>query len=153
MAKKLSSPRLVSEKELKLHPKVRRTILAVVFLTLAAIFILAGFQEAGPAGSFFFQAFKKVFGWGYYLLPAISFLIALSFIGEAAGSSFLLISIGGVLFLISGLGFIDLISPGSGGIMITASHNPKNYNGLKIVDKKVQMINGEKVIKIMKKYE
>ena len=116
MAKKLSSPRLVSEKELKLHPKVRRTILAVVFLTLAAIFILAGFQEAGPAGSFFFQAFKKVFGWGYYLLPAISFLIALSFIGEAAGSSFLLISIGGVLFLISGLGFIDLISPGSGGL-------------------------------------
>ncbi len=36
-----------------------------------------------------------------------------------------------------------------GGIMITASHNPKDYNGLKIVGKKVVPINGKEILKIM----
>lgn len=36
-----------------------------------------------------------------------------------------------------------------GGIMITASHNPKEYNGLKIVGKKAAMIGGEQILKIM----
>lgn len=38
----------------------------------------------------------------------------------------------------------------SGGIMITASHNPKNYSGLKIVGRKAQMISGKTVSRIMK---
>jgi len=34
------------------------------------------------------------------------------------------------------------------GIMITASHNPKNYNGLKIVDKNVLPISGFAIQKL-----
>ncbi|MDP3052762.1 MAG: hypothetical protein Q8N22_02270 [bacterium] len=37
-----------------------------------------------------------------------------------------------------------------GGIMITASHNPKNYNGLKIVDKNALPISGLEVKKLFK---
>lgn len=36
-----------------------------------------------------------------------------------------------------------------GGIMVTASHNPKNWNGLKVVGKNAEMIGGKKVLKII----
>lgn len=41
---------------------------------------------------------------------------------------------------------------GGGGIMITASHNPKQYNGLKIVGKKALPISGEEIYKIISNY-
>ena len=36
-----------------------------------------------------------------------------------------------------------------GGIMVTASHNPKEYNGLKIVGKNAQPVSGKEILKIM----
>ena len=36
-----------------------------------------------------------------------------------------------------------------GGIMITASHNPKEYNGLKVVGKKAVPMSGEDVYKLI----
>lgn len=34
-----------------------------------------------------------------------------------------------------------------GGLMVTASHNPKEYNGLKVVGARAEMISGKEVLK------
>lgn len=39
----------------------------------------------------------------------------------------------------------------SGGIMITASHNPKEYNGLKVVGPKAEVISGEEILALLSK--
>jgi phosphomannomutase len=36
-----------------------------------------------------------------------------------------------------------------GGIMVTASHNPKEYNGLKVVGKKARPISGKEIKKLL----
>ena len=38
-----------------------------------------------------------------------------------------------------------------GGVSVSASHNPKEYNGLKVVGKNARMMAGREILKIMKK--
>lgn len=38
------------------------------------------------------------------------------------------------------------------GIVITASHNPKEYNGLKVVGKDAEPLSGKEVLKMVEKY-
>lgn len=39
----------------------------------------------------------------------------------------------------------------AGGCMVTASHNPKNYNGVKMVGPKAKMISGTEVLEAVEK--
>ena len=39
----------------------------------------------------------------------------------------------------------------AGGIMITASHNPKEYNGIKVVGKNAEPIGGKEIYKLVRK--
>jgi len=104
------------EKEPKLHPETKKSVWIVIFLGAAVLLILASAHQAGPWGNRFYSFFDKLFGWGYYLLPIVFFLLALSFLTPDKKRFFGVTVLGGILFLISGLGFIDIISPGNGGL-------------------------------------
>ena len=115
--KKKKSSKSESRDKERLHPEARTSIIAVAALGVAVILILAGFEKAGPAGIIIFDILQKLFGWGYYLIPTI--LLALGFgvlfnIKRAVvGMTF----IGAGFFVASGLGIIDIIYPGNGGVV------------------------------------
>lgn len=103
-----------------LHPDIKRSVLVIVFLGLAVIFLLAGVNQAGPWGSALYRGLDKLFGWGYYLFPVVFFLLAFTFISEEKRLHVGTALIADAFFVVSGLGLIDIASPGSGGILGTA---------------------------------
>src|ERR1051325_7108980 len=92
----------------KLHPYTKKSILVVVFVGAAILFILAGFGEAGPLGEKFYVALSNLFGWGYYLLPIVSFILAFAFVAAEEVRLIGITLVGGLLFLLSGAGVIDI---------------------------------------------
>jgi S-DNA-T family DNA segregation ATPase FtsK/SpoIIIE len=99
-----------------IHPEVQKNISIIFFLALAIIFILACFGQAGPWGNKFYIFFDTLFGWGYYLLPIVSFLIAFSFILPDERKLWKTTLLSALFFVISGLGLIDILSPANGGL-------------------------------------
>ncbi len=106
-----------AERVSPLHPETKKSIWVVIFAGLAIIFILAAAGEAGPWGATFYSLFDKLFGWGYFLLPAVSLLIAFSLLAPDRKKLFKSTLIGGGVLILAALGFIDIVAPGSGGII------------------------------------
>ena len=103
--------------ELRLHPETKKSIWAVILFGVAAILFLASFQSAGPAGNFLFGIFQSLFGWGYYLLPLILAVMGGVFLTSERRKIYGITFFGAGLFVLSGLGLIDVLSPGNGGFM------------------------------------
>jgi len=100
-----------------LRPEAKKSVFAIVFAGLAVILFLASFKQAGPVGNFAYRALNYLLGWGYYLLPTILLLAALAIITSKQRKIFGFTLLGAVLFLISGLGVIDLLNSGGGGLI------------------------------------
>ncbi|MSU55167.1 MAG: DNA translocase FtsK [Candidatus Taylorbacteria bacterium] len=93
-------------------------ILGIVFFVLAILFVLASFGKAGPVGVFMYEWFKYLLGFlGYFLIPTLLILLGFAFL-KSIKQSFPLIKIGGsFLFVLAGLGMIDIVAVNQGGIL------------------------------------
>ena len=98
-----------------IHPETKKSIWIVIFAGLAIIFTLAALGAAGPWGAAFYSLFNKLFGWGYFLLPAIALTIVFALLAPDQKKLFKSTLIGGGVFILAALGFIDIVSPGNGG--------------------------------------
>ncbi len=112
-----------------LHPEIKKSVWMVGFLALAVIFLLAGLGQAGPWGEGIYHGLKKLFGWGYFFIPFIFFVLAFSFISEERKQMLGFRLISGVFFVGAGLGLFDVIVPESGGIIGSFVGSLKNPFG------------------------
>lgn len=91
-------------------------IFAITFFVLAIIFILASIKTgdagsyAGPVGKEIYYLLSILLGIGYFLIPVFFLMLSISFFKAEERNFNKLKVFGGVLFFVSGLGIIDLIS-------------------------------------------
>lgn len=107
----------IEEREPRLRPDIKRSVLAIIFVGLAIVLLLASAGEAGPIGSKIYNFFHKLFGIGYYLLPFVATLFAFSLSSKEERNFFGVTFISGIVFVLSGLGLIDIIVVSRGGLI------------------------------------
>ncbi len=127
-SKKNSKQLSKSLTSLQLPSETKRAIIAVI-LIIAGIFLsLAAFGIAGIAGSDTYRLFAYLLGVGYFLLPILFFILAGTALREASTGFTPLKLISSGVFIITGLGFIAVVSTGRGGIVGQVIANPAvNY--------------------------
>jgi len=103
--------------EARLYPETKKSVWAVIFFGMAAILILASLESAGPAGNFLYSFFEKLFGWGYYLLPLIFLVLSGVFLASERRKIYAVTFLGATIFVLAGLGLVDIIWPEKGGII------------------------------------
>jgi len=116
-SQKIQPPKEKKINKNQLRPETKKSIFIITFLALATILILTALNLTGPAGEKIFQVGSYFFGIGYYLLPLTLLIIAATFILEKEEVLFSFSIFGGVVFILSTLGLIDIVNQGSGGII------------------------------------
>ncbi|MBI5147632.1 MAG: hypothetical protein HZA37_00550 [Parcubacteria group bacterium] len=103
--------------KLDLHPETKKSVLAVFLFGAAVVLLLSSFGKAGPAGDFIYGILERLFGWGFYLIPATLFSVAALFVAYEKNSVLGATFFGAFLFIVSGLGLIDVLFPSGGGFV------------------------------------
>ena len=119
-----------SEKLEKISGDTKRSVAAILLIGMAVILILASLNAAGPAGRLIYGSLGKLFGWGYFLFPSIALIVAILFLISNQQKFFSITFVGAILFIVSGLGLIDILFPGRGGLignLFGALENPFGY--------------------------
>ena len=114
MAKK----RKKSEKESifdSIASEVKHSVLSILFIALTVFFILSPFGKAGPVGDKTYELLHTLFGVGYYLLPLLLTLLAISLIKNSRPQLANTTVVASFLFFISTLGMITLLGKNNTG--------------------------------------
>ncbi|MEZ4156873.1 MAG: DNA translocase FtsK [Candidatus Paceibacterota bacterium] len=107
----------VEEKESKLSRDTKRSILGLVLLAISLILILAAFNGAGPVGDLLFKGLYALLGIGYFLVPLISLIVGILFLATHEQKFFSVVFFGMTLFVLSGLGLIDVLAEEKAGLL------------------------------------
>lgn len=113
----LTNNKFLSNKS-RLKTETKHGIWSVLFFVLALFLLMAMFSSAGKAGNFTYEFLDYFLGVGYILLPLLFILLASSFLKSETPNVGLTRTLSGTLFLLSGLGIIDVVSQEhSGGFL------------------------------------
>lgn len=120
-----------------LHPETKKSVLAVIFFTIAAILVFSYFGYAGRAGGYLYRAVDALLGIGFFLVPLSFAFIGVSLLRSLKTNIYFTSFFGGSLFLFSVLGFVDLIARQSvgapaGSDLPPAETYPAGYVGFAI---------------------
>jgi len=91
-----------------LKSQTKHGIMAVIFFVLALFFLMSAFDMTGVAGKFIYEKLYYLLGFGYILLPALLVLLGSSFVKSQTPDIGWRSTISAVMFLLSGLGLIDV---------------------------------------------
>jgi S-DNA-T family DNA segregation ATPase FtsK/SpoIIIE len=103
--------------------ETKRAIAVVILMIVALFLVLAAFGAAGIAGTDAYQLFKNLLGVGYFLLPILFFVLAGNALRQEWGGFTSMKIVASGVFVISGLGFVDLVSK-NGGLIGSAISRP-----------------------------
>lgn len=98
-----------------IQSNTKNGIFAIIFFVLALFFLMAWFDMAGVAGKFTYEKLNLLLGVGYILLPALFLMLGSSAIKSEAPEFGWARTMSAVLFLLSGLGIIDVASMNHAG--------------------------------------
>jgi len=116
MAKK--NKRAETENREGLKAGTKHAILSVIFFVLTIFFLLSALKVAGVAGEFFYEKLRFLLGVGYALLPILFALLGFSYLRARAPDFGWVRAVSSAVFLLSGLGIIDILSKAhSGGLL------------------------------------
>ncbi len=94
----------------RIKSDTKQDIIAVTFFVLFVIFTLSSFGKAGTAGDHIYSLLSTLLGIGYFLIPLFFLMLSVSFFKAEEKEFNRLKVFGGLLFFVSGLGLIDLVS-------------------------------------------
>ncbi|MFW0871421.1 MAG: DNA translocase FtsK [Patescibacteria group bacterium] len=112
-----------------MRDEVWNFILAGISFFIAVFFVGSVTGHGGPVGEYSYDQLTKLLGWGYWLLPGLLLVLAYSFIQEIERDFHPMKILGSILFLLSGLGVIELIFTQGGwiGSILSGLQNPIGY--------------------------
>ena len=100
-----------------LHPEIKKTVIAILFFVLAALFTLSFIGKGGTVGGWLFRVFDLLLGKGYFFAPLTFTLIGFSLLRSGAQRVMGATVLGGVLLLLVSLAGLEVaFGASSGGV-------------------------------------
>lgn len=96
--------------------QTKRAIAAVIFFVIAILLALSAGGAAGVAGERLFGGLSYVLGVGYFLLPLLSLILGITLAKDREAPFPILKAIASVIFFVSALAFVELISHEGGAL-------------------------------------